>query len=73
MYNINKSLTNYLEIHREKQEPKENINEKPKKKKRPKVDIQEAMAEIDASINRVNRIVKRDLEKIAMLDAKIHK
>lgn len=71
MYNINKSLTNYLEIHREKHEP-EADKEEVVVKKRKKVDIKEAMDEIDASINRVNHIVKRDLAKIAMLDAKIH-
>ena len=71
MYNINKSLSNYLEIHREKH-PKEVDVVEVVKTKRPKVDINEAMDEIDASIARMNHIVKRDLAKIAMLDSKIH-
>jgi len=71
MYNINKSLSNYLDIHKEKNIP-EVCEETEVKKKRPIVNIAEAMAEIDASVDRVNKIVKRDLAKIAMLDAKIH-
>ena len=68
-YTLNKALSSYIEMNRDtgtSTNEEENV-----KKVYPKVDIHEAMNEIDESIGRVNELVKKDLEKIAMLDIKI--
>lgn len=42
------------------------------KAKRERVDIHQVCAEIDDSLSRLEKFVKTDLEKIAMLDGKLH-
>ena len=79
MYNINKSLSNYIEMHKEKYSPKgegiDALGEKKnnnKKKIRVDIDMEMAMSEIDKSLSSITKMVKSDLNKIAMLDGKLH-
>lgn len=69
-YNLNKALSSYLDMNRDR------VNlgkeeEVPEKKVYPKVDIKQAMADIESSVKRVDSFVKRDLDKIAELDIKM--
>lgn len=78
MYNINKSLSNYIEMHKEKYSPDDltDIDGKncdDKNKKRIHIDMEKAMLEIDQSLTSITKMVRSDLNKIAMLDGKLHK
>jgi hypothetical protein len=74
MFNINKSLSNYIEMHKEQDivEPESEELLENKNIVREKVDIYEMCAEIDGCLNRVTDIVKKDLARIASLDTKLH-
>lgn len=73
MYSINKSLSAYIEMHKEIYVGEEKAHEDGSQAvKRDRVDIHKVCAEIDESLSRLDRFVKADLEKIAMLDGKLH-
>jgi hypothetical protein len=70
-YGLNKALSSYIDMNKERLNPAGEGVAEPEKKVYPKVNLKEAMDEIEQSVKRIDRFVKRDLEKIAKLDIKM--
>lgn len=74
-YNINKSLSAYLEQHKEPYSLKKSVAavEVVKVRSTERVDINQAIKEIDESLERLTKDVKNGMEAISKLDNKLNK